>query len=258
MWRIAILSLCFTLTACDPFPQVEKEDTIEAYEAYLKEHKDSTYELQAKTRLEELYLEEAREQQTLEAYDRYLKRWPSGVFKTKALGERQSMLLQWAERDHTPESYKKFLDEYPTADKRIKKKIRKAMHASKFVDQLAIGEARIERVNLAEDPEGPMNGWGIWADVTNNTDRSLSYLQLTVFYLDEKGEVIGQDRWPAVAPSYGVPMEEEKKVPIKPGETRTWEWTTGDIPETWSKGVTLRASALTFKDAQRRTAGQQE
>ena len=35
----------------------------------------------------------------------------------------------------------------------------------------------------------------------------------------------------------GIPIEEEFKQPLKPGESRTWVYTTGDLPADWAKNI---------------------
>ncbi|MEC8423502.1 MAG: hypothetical protein VX000_06975 [Myxococcota bacterium] len=37
-----------------------------------------------------------------------------------------------------------------------------------------------------------------------------------------------------------IPMPREYYKPILPGETRRWEWTTGDMPTGWSKRVRVK------------------
>lgn len=249
MRRTAVLAMLLVgLAACDPFPSVQKEGTIEAYEAYLKEHPDSTYGMQAKTELEQLYLAEARANPSLETYDRYLDRWPQGVSRDEALKERMQFLYDWAEKEMSADGWQRFLDEYPNADKKIKKDARAYLKVAKYIDQLDIAAPRLEQVNLAENPEGPLDGWGIFVDVTNKGDQTIELLSLTVFYLDAEGHRLGKDEFPLVAPDFGIPMEEEKKVPMKPGETRTWVWTTGDMPPNWGKKVEVHPSALHFLD----------
>jgi len=51
-----------------------------------------------------------------------------------------------------------------------------------------------------------------------------------------------------VAPSFPTPIEEEKKIPMASGETRTWEWTTGDLPDDWSGKVAVVPLKLTLAD----------
>ncbi len=226
--QIVLLAL---LAACGPsFSEVQQQDTIEAYEAWLKDHPDHPQAFTARTRLEELYLERAREEGTLEAFDRYLERFPNGQIKDKVLAEREEFLFRWAEEQNTLEAWKRFLDEYPNARKKRKAEARRRLKVLEVADRLTIGEPRVRKVNLAEDPEGPLNGVEVRAPITNGTDRAIAWLDVEVQWLDEGGKVIKTLRWPWVAPRGpgGVPVEESFKKPVQPGETR--EYVTTDEP----------------------------
>ena len=245
------------LTACDPYGSIQLTEDIDAFEQYLKDYPSSPNIVSANARLEEIYLKRARKTQTLEGYDIFLKRWPKGVFKKKAMEERKEMLLIWAELQHTPEGWQKFLDEYPRADRRLRLKARRGKAAAEYMPHLTIADVTITEVNLAEDPEGPLNGWGMRSDITNNGTESIQFLQMHVSFLDKDGVVLSTDKWPLVATQFPIPMEEEKKMPVKAGETRTWDWTTGDIPEGWAQKVSIKPTAITLVKKKLRSSGSQ-
>ena len=248
----SLLALTLLATACDPFPEVRKQDTIEAYEQYLKEHPTSNYAMEAKSRLETLMYEKAKKDESLEAYDAYLNRFPKGIFREKAYKERETYLWDWAEQTHSVEGWDRYIKEYPQHDARKVRDAKRRKKAAEYLPNLAIGEISMEQVNLAEDPDGPLNGWMFKADITNNGSETLTYLNITIQFLDDTGKKAGEEKWPVDSASYGIPVEEEKKVPIKPGETRTWELMTGNTPEGWTKKARLQATAVTFEE---RTAG---
>jgi len=250
-----LLFLATAITACDPYGSIQMSEDIEAFEQYLKEYPSSPNVVPARARLEDLYLKQAREAKTLEADDTYLERWPKGVFKKKAMEERKTMLLAWAEQEHTPESWQKFLDEYPLADRRMRGKARRGKAAAEYMPHLNIGEVTVQQVNLAENPEGPLDGWGLTADITNNGPDALKSLIIHVSFLNKDGVTLSSDTWPLVASQFPIPMEEEKKVPVKTGETRTWEWTTGSVPEGWSQKVSIKPVAIAFVDKELRSKG---
>jgi hypothetical protein len=185
-----------------------------------------------------------------------LARWPTGVHKKKAMAERKDMLFAWAEATHTPASWQKFLDEYPTADRRLRGQAKRGKKAAAYMPSLKIGEVSFQQINLAEDPEGPLNGWEMLAPFTNNGEETLRFLQVGVHFLDDTGKVIGKDKWPLVASQFPIPMEEEKKVPVKPGETRIWQWTTGGIPDGWAQKVALIPNSISFVKSESRAEGQ--
>ena len=245
MKRIAVLVLLLC-SACDNFPAVQEADSIEAYETYLEENPTSRFAIQAESRLEELYLEKAKEEGTLEAYDTYLDKYPEGVHRPTALERRESLLFLDAYQKNTEEMWKKFLEEHPRAERKRDKYARKAVKAAPLIKHLTIGSIRIEDINLAEDPTGPLNGKGFYADVTNNATEPIAYLGMSMAYLDRDDNILMRKEWPVVAPQFPVPMEEEYLVPIAPGETRTWEYTTGDLPGGWSGKILLRPMRFEF------------
>lgn len=246
----ALLALTLALGACaDPFATAQKADTVEAYEQYLAENPTGRFHLQASSRLESLYLEKARAEKSLEAYDAYLARFPEGALYEKAITEREQFLFDWARHNDTLEAWEKFLAEYPRADKSRRGKAKNMVAVHGYLEHLAFTETKAEEVNLAEDPKGPKDGWGFFVDVTNNGPETINALWLTIEYLDAEGRALDTRDWPVVAPQFPVPMQEEYMVPMKPGETRTWFWSTGSLPETWSKQVKVFPSRIELQVA---------
>jgi len=240
--------------ACGPsFHEVQKADSIEAYEAFIEAAPNSPSITMAEIRLEELYLEKAREEKTLEAYDVYLGLYgdnPKSQLSEKAVEEREEFLYAWAEESNSVEAWQKWLDEYPKGDKKRKQEARRRVGMNAYVDSLDIGPVEVEPVNLAEDPDGPLDGYLFSADVTNNGDKTITTLNMELQYFDAEGNVIDKDRWPLVAPQApgNMPIEEEWKVPVKAGETRTY-WYTDMAPDApgWSKKVRLVPIAVSFE-----------
>ncbi|MFT7522112.1 MAG: tetratricopeptide (TPR) repeat protein [Kiritimatiellia bacterium] len=252
MLRHLILVSLLTLTACDPYGEVKKQDTIEAYEQYLQANPTSNYVVQAKGRLEQLYMAKAEKEQSLDAYDAYLKRFPKGLFRDKARTERKQYLKDWCEEQGTVEAWQRFIDEYPTDDRREVLEAKRMQEVARYISNLSWTEPTMKQVNLAEDPEGPLNGWLFETDVTNKGDQVITYLQLTVYYLDDAGKTLGKGKWPVVSANYGVPVEEIKKVPIKAGETRKWDLLTGEIPQGWSKKIKVKPTGIKFQELRAR------
>ena len=246
-WTHAPLLLC--LLACgDDFATVQKTDTIEAYEAYLEAHPSGTYSFQASGRLEDLYLIKARGDQSLEGYDAYFKRFPEGNLKSRAFAEREALLFDRSKEVNTLEAWEQYLEEYPHATKKRKKEAQRMIKVHGYSGNLELSEPTVTQINLAEDPEGPLNGWGFQVMVTNNGDQTIETLHLTMVYLDAEGGALDFRDWPVVAPYWNTPIEEERKVAMKPGETRPWDWSSGDMPDGWSKRIRAYPSRITFAD----------
>lgn len=251
---IALLTLALALATavgCDDYGAVQQEDTIEAYERYLAENPDSSNAFTANIRLEELYLDKARKEATLEAYDAYLARWPEGIHTETAHAERESMLYTRAQREGTAQAWRTFLEEYPKAKPRQARTARRALEAAEYVEaHMTIGPIASEKVNLAEDPQGPLNGTRFSTAITHDGERTVASLWFRLFYLNEQGGILDTDEWPLVAPyaEFPVPVPEAQTLPMAPGETRTWEWSTGDLPERFSGEVRIRPYKIRFAD----------
>ncbi|MEM6929390.1 MAG: hypothetical protein AAF602_20795 [Myxococcota bacterium] len=239
MWLVVAWMGC-----SDPFVVAQGEDTIEAFETYLSENPNGRFVMEATDRLETLYLQKAAKEKSLEAYDAYLERFPKGHQRDKALGEREKFLYAWAKDQQTVDAWNKFLDEYPRADKKRKRYAKRMIDVFAYLPNLDVGEVEQKQVNMAEDPEGPLNGWGWTVAVTNNGDMRIRDLRMTVQYLGEEGQVLDEREWPIVAQSWPTPIEEERKEVFEPGQTRTWEWTDGKLPDAWSEKVKVYVSRV--------------
>ena len=238
-----------TVACQNPFDAAMEANSIEAFEQFLAENPNSPFTTQATIRLEELYLEKARADKSLEAYDTYLQKYPKGKLLETAVKERRQFLFDWADQEDTAEAWQKLLDEYPTGDRKLKVEARTRLNMAQNRGLVTVGAVSIEQINLAENPDGPLDGWGIFADVTVGGDKEVESLMMQVSYLGSEGQVLDSRQWPVVAPHTPdrSPIEEEFKVPMKPGETRTFEWTTGDTPAGWAKKVTVKPVDIKFK-----------
>ena len=238
-----MLLLLALLMGCDPWPEVEKANTIEAYEKYLAENPSSMKSIEARARLEQLYLTAARDAQSLELYDAYLKRFPKGDLAADAVKERDAVFWTWCETTDTPEAWQRYIDENAKADKLKIKKARGRLRMSQHKSAVGLSEPVVKKVNLAEDPKGELNGWGFYTDVTNTGDQPIEYLALQVRYLDANGKTVGAKEWPAVAKALpgNVPFAAGFDKPIEPGGKRTWEWTAGfeELPKEWAEKVSI-------------------
>jgi hypothetical protein len=243
------LAMTLAVSACDdPFSTAQTADSIEAYEAFVQGNPNSPKIDMARIRIEELVLEAARTGKTLAAYDTYLERYPKGRFRKKALKERQEFLFEWAAATNTVAAWKQYLSEYSKGNKKRRLNAKKRLFMAKHAGAVHLGSVKMERVNLAEDPEGPLNGYGFYVDVTNKGDKPIVSLTLEIAYLGPNGMALDRKIWPAVAPRLpgGLPMSEGFDKPIAPGEVRTWEWTDGDISESWTKKVSVVPASIRF------------
>lgn len=249
------LMLLTVLAACGTsFNEIQKTDTIEAYEAWIAENSGSGNMTLAQIRLEELYLAKAKEMASLEGYDLYLSKYPEGgqnQLREKALEQREEFLFGWAEGENTVAGWESYLEEYPRAPKKNKSEARRRIKVLGYVDKLQIGPVEMEPTNLAENPDGPLDGFTFLADVTNKGDQTITTLNMKLEFLDAEGEVIDFKKWPLVAPKApgNLPIEEEWKVPVKAGETRTYTYS-DMAPEApgWARKARLVPIAISFAE----------
>jgi hypothetical protein len=246
--RTLLLIAALSVGCTSAFGEAQKADTIEAYEKFLSENPTSPYKLQAESRIEDLMLEKARKEKTLEAYDAVLTRYPKGHTHEKALTERKEFLYKWADETDTVEAWDKFLTEYPKADKKELTEAERRKTMAQHRGSIGVGPIAMEQVNLAKDPNGPLNGWMFSADITNNGDKPIQHLMFRLSYLDADGKPIDSDLWPVVATSLpgGLGMPDGFDTPMKPGETRKFSYDTGDLAPEWGRGAKLVPTEIRF------------
>jgi hypothetical protein len=239
-----------TFTACgDDFAATQADGSLEAYEAYLEANPSGRHTLAATSVLETKYLERAREQKRLEAYDAYLERFPDDTLRDRVLEEREGFLFDWAMERRTEAGWDRFLTEYPKADRKRKDTAKRLRKVDAYAPKLSWTPLVVEPVNLAENPDGPKDGWGFTTSVTNDGPRTITDLRFTLELMSPKNTVITASEWPLVAPVWPLPIEEEHKVPMRPGETRVWRWSSEDpAPGTWKQETRFRPTRIAFLD----------
>jgi hypothetical protein len=246
-----LLLLTLLIGCSDPYGEAQTADTIEAYETFISANPSSPRLDMAGMRLEGLYLEKARQDKKLQSYDEYLAKYPKGSMLKKAMAERQKLLIRWAETENTAAAWKTVLDDYPKARSPLKRRVRERMHMAKQQSKIVIGEVKMERINMANDPQGPLNGYGFWVEVTNEAKRAITRLDLEIAYLGPTGRTLATKRWEVVHPgplhSDHTPMAEGFSAPMKSGKTRTWEWSDSAPPEAWAKKVSITPVHIVFK-----------
>lgn len=250
LFATAILVAALGTACSNPFAEAQKADTIEAYEQFLSENPNSPYATQAAIRLEELMLEKAEQEGTVAAFDAVLERFPKGKGQLydKIWEERREALYREADRTGDAKLWKQYMEEYPSGDRKKKVEARARLKVGEYADRIELGPPEMEQINLARDPDGPLNGWEFRTDVTWKGDEPLQTLILRVSYLDAEGNPLDHDDWPLVAthmPGY-LPMRPGFDKPLKKGETRTWVYTTGDLPPGWAKKVRIQPVRIGF------------
>jgi hypothetical protein len=208
------------------YDQVSREDTIEGYEQFLIDNPDSAFQNPVEKRLEELYFDKAQKEDTLESWEKYCDRFETKGSPHFPEALKRAAHLAWEKTlaAGTKDALAAYLDKYGKADQVLADRARGYTAALDY-GKLEIGEPKIEKVNLGEDPKGPLNGWGVSADVTNAGDVPLAYVRLSVEWLKDDGSELATKDYPLVSDHWNMPATDLQQTPLKPGEKRTWQWT---------------------------------
>lgn len=207
------------------YSEVQRVDTIESYEAFLAADPDSMYKNPIERRLDELYFEAAEKADTLESWAKYTSRFGiEAKHYPQALKRHAELAWRVVLADGSEAALKGYHDTFGNAVPAYGSRA-DGMLAVMAYGGLELSAPRIEPVNLAEDPKGEKNGWGVFVDVTNKGTATLPYVRLTVEWQKPDGsEIITRD-YPLVSDKWTLPATEEQQTPIPPGNKRVWSWT---------------------------------
>jgi hypothetical protein len=217
----------FAMSACfgPSYDSAMRADTIEAYEAFLAADPDSPYLQPSEKRLEELYYEKAVAENSLAGWEVYTTRWAlGGAHHAQGLKKHAAFAWKATLADGSPEALRAYLEKFSKADQVLAARAT-GMLAAHDYGKLELSEPRVEPINLAEDPKGEKNGWGVSVDVKNAGDQTFAFVRLTVEWQAADGTEIVTRDYPLVSDHWNVPATEAQQTPLKPGDERTWQWT---------------------------------
>ena len=239
----------FLLACSNPYQEALDAGNVEAYEAFLEQNPKHKKAKTIQGHLEEKLREQAKESQDIKLYDSYLERFKDTTSDknayTRFISEREDVMWKKALEAHTEKAYQDFILEYKADSPRRALMAEEYSRVAAYEKNLSRTPVEIEQVNMANDPSGPLNGWKISTDITNNGPASLSKLKYRVNFLDAEGNIIHSDEKSEDTIVIGELKGREwatpdyMKAPFKPNETRTWNYTTGDVPPEWSRKVEL-------------------
>lgn len=115
------LLLCFSVfISCSgekkDWKNTESENSITAYEDYLKQYPQGKFADEARSRIETIHFEKAETANTIEAYDDFLKRYAEGDFADKARSKIEAIYFDQAKAANSIEAYEDFLKRYPEGE----------------------------------------------------------------------------------------------------------------------------------------------
>jgi len=229
------------------FHNAEMANTPESYEGFLAEFPDSDRYDDIQQRVDKLRFEAATEDGSSAALRSYLQMHPNGDHVQDAVLAEDQISFEEAQANGTIESYQGYMDAHPKG-----KHLEQAgslQDRLKYLPRLSIEEMTTRRINLANDPKGPMNGWEVLANVVNKGGRTLRLVELDIQVLDSRGEAYGEPHtWWAVSRELGgFPTPEAMKPPLPPEATRVFRWTTGEVPEGWAEQLKLSVTDVVFE-----------
>ncbi len=247
---LALLACSLLLTSCEgaALQDAQRKNSPEALETFLERYPDSAEADSLRAKIEELRYEAARDSRSAEQLREYLAKHPDGPHAGKARELEDEVSWQIADGTKTADGYKSYIDLHPTGKWLDEATVAYGKYA--YVAQLTVGEVSIERVNMAQDPQGPLNGWGITTEVTNTGDRRLRRVKMAIDYLGADGAAVRTDEWYAVAQDLGVmPVRPTMQGILEPGGVRPFRFTTAEEPAGWDVGkLAVRVTEVRFEE----------
>lgn len=248
MRPLLMLLFAVLLTACEgaDLHEAQNLDSPEAYEAFLARYPASAEADRLRERVEQLRFLRAKGEGTAEAMRTYLQHHPDGPSAVLARKEEDQLSFDAAKEEHSADAYQGYLDSH--SDGYYVEHARDAKDTILYLPSMSVANLLTERVNMAGDPKGELDGWKVTADVTNGGERTLAVVQCAVDYFDARGQVVRSDKWWAVAPDLGgFPTPPEMKPTLKKGESRGFRFTTSERPEGFADRFAVRVTDLQFR-----------
>ena len=196
-----IVTAVLALLACgpDPFDVAMDDGSIEALRTFLVENPDHRLGYMAVSAIEKRYGEIAQELNTVEAWDDYMSRYPEGEHVRDGRQIRERLMYDIAAEENTPESWQTFIDAYQYSTTPLKDRAEQRLVVAPHIDQLQFGEVSVNPAYLAENPDGPMDGYAVTAEFHNTTGQTIDKLTIQIDFTSDNDGVIQSERWPLVA-----------------------------------------------------------
>ena len=236
------------VTGCEGMALHDAElvDSPEAYEAFLAEYPSSANAPDLRVRIDRLRFLRAKAAKSSAAMREYTTLHPDGAHVDEARRLEDELSFNEAAAAHTAEAYQAYTDSHP--DGARVEEARFAGGQLTYIPYIKIGAIEVEPVNMANDPKGPLNGYGVKAELLNDGDQTLRVVEMAVDYLSASGRTVKSDKWWAVAPDLGgFPTPPAMKPALEPRGTRVFAWSTAEKPEGYADGsFGLRVTKIEF------------
>jgi len=101
------------------------------------------------------------------------------------------------------------------------------------------------KVNKVEVGQTVLQEPGVFGEVKNTGDRTLTKVEITIYFLDKQGQSVFEKQFPAVIVGSGSFMRDDK--PLKPGYSQKFGVKADDAPSDWARTVTVKVTAVDFE-----------
>lgn len=151
-------ALLVLLAACleRPYHRAAQADTVDAYRAYLAEHRHEAEADLARDRLAQLEFERARAAHSVVGYKRFLEEFPDSVQALKAQPLLETLRFNATRDAGTPQALRQFLADHPDGAHRSEAQ-RLLVEAERARAERSGATAELERF-VANHPEDPARG----------------------------------------------------------------------------------------------------
>ncbi len=108
-------------------------------------------------------------------------------------------------------------------------------------------EAYISRVVVSNVRVAPdvLDQIAVFGEITNTGDRTLRKVEITIYCLGEFGRPVFEKRYhPVLVTELSLSADQE---PLKPGQSRIFGAKMDDAPLSWTRGVEVKVTSVTFQ-----------
>lgn len=248
---VALLCTGAVMTGCtdaEAWRRAELNDSADTYKEFLEEYPDSDHAAEAIKRIESQEYTKAVDLGTAEGFGAYLANHPEGGNADDARLNHARLLFEEAKLETSADKMSSYLSMYPEGDSALL-----ATHFLKvyeYATHIDIANVEVKEVNLQRKPDMPLDGHAFLADVTNNGDKTLTTLQIRMEWLSEADVVLLKRLWYVATPPLDMyPTSEDMRAPMKPAETRQFEYIFGRSikPSYWDGKLRLRVHDIKFE-----------
>ena len=115
MVALCLVIICSFIIGCagSAFNSAKEENTIVAYNQFLRKHGESEFAPKAKKLREELVFTKAKNGKTISDYDYYLREYPKGIYVVEVKKLREEFVFNEAKERDSISDYDNYLRAYP-------------------------------------------------------------------------------------------------------------------------------------------------